>query len=368
MLSKLRLGAKVSCGMTALLLAAVTTVANGQERQPTISAAWSAPTTPSVASVEKKFSNGSVELSGTLYTPDAAHKVPAFVVFHDASVPSQDAALYRHLIQMMPPLGVAVFVFDRRGSGKSGGSAANGDFDLLADDGIAARRMLALDPRIDPTRIGFWGLSQGGWLSLLAAARSPETAFAISISAPMTTPDVQMNFAVANILRIKGYSQGDIDVAIAARKAVDDFARGQLDRAAAQKKLDEAIAKPWFDLIYMKKTLLDSDKSGKAKEMRLDPLKTLDSVKAPTLVIFGSADPWVPVKLSTDALRASATQHPNIIVAVVAGADHHMMLSAPLLTQIDTAAFAAQAPDSPEYFGLIAWWLTRQGLARAGGL
>lgn len=364
----LRLRAKLSCATTALLAVIATVDASGQERQPTISAAWSVPTTASVLSVEKQFSSRSVELSGTLYTPDAARRVPAIVVFHDASVPSQAAALYHHLIQMMPPLGIAVFVFDRRGSGKSGGSPANGDFDLLADDGIAAQRMLALDPRIDPERIGFWGLSQGGWLSLLAAARSPETAFAISISAPVTTPDVQMNFAVANILRIRGYSQDDIDVAIAARKAVDDFERGQLDRATAQKKLDEAIAKPWFGLIYMHETFLDPDKSGKAKEMRLDPLKTLDSVKAPALMIYGSADPWVPVKLSTDALRASATHHPNIIVAVVANADHHMMLSAPLITQIDPAAFGVQAPDSPEYFGLIASWLTRQGLARAGGL
>jgi uncharacterized protein len=366
-LSKQGLGAKGSCVTTALLLAAVVTDAVAQTQPPPISTQWSAPTTVSVVSVEKRFSNGSVELSGTLYAPDAAHKVPAMVVLHDASVPSQDAALYRHLEQMMPPLGMAVFVFDRRGSGKSGGSPANGDFDLLANDGIAAQRMLAVDPRIDPRRIGFWGLSQGGWLSLLAASRSPDAAFAISISAPMTTPDVQMNFAVANILRIKGYSQADIDTAIATRKAVDDYERGQLDRATAQRKLDEAIAKPWFDLIYMRKTFPDPDKSGWAKEMQLDPLKILDSVKAPVLIVFGAVDPWVPVKLSTDAVRARATQHPNVTMGVVAGADHRMMLSVPLLTQIDPARLDGHVPNSPEYLGLIASWLTKQGLAHAGG-
>ncbi len=363
--SKQGLGAKALGAVTASLLAAVATDAVGQTQPPPISTQWSAPTTVSVVSVEKRFSNGSVELGGTLYAPDAAHKVPAMVVFHDASVPSQDAALYQHLVQMMPPLGIAVFVFDRRGSGKSGGSPANGDFELLAKDGIAAQRMLAVDPRIDPRRIGFWGLSQGGWVSLLAAARSPETAFAISISAPMTSPDLQMNFAVANILRISGYSQAVIDAAIATRKAVDDFERGQLDRATAQKKLDEAIGEPWFDLIYMRKTFPDPDKSGRAKEMHFDPLKILDSIKAPTLIVFGSVDPWVPVAVSTQALRASATHHPNVTMGVVAGADHHMMLSVPLLTQIDPARLDAQVPNSPEYFGLIASWLTEQGLARA---
>ena len=39
----------------------------------------------------------------------------------------------------------------------------------------------------------------------------------------MVTPDVQMNFAIAKILRIKGYSQADIDLAVAARTAADEF-------------------------------------------------------------------------------------------------------------------------------------------------
>ena len=60
----------------------------------------------------------------------------------------------------------------------------------------------------------------------------------------MVTPDVQMKFAVTNILRIKGYSQADIDLAIAARTGVDDFMRGRLDRATAQARLDAAASKP----------------------------------------------------------------------------------------------------------------------------
>ena len=162
---------------------------------------------------------------------------------------------------MLPPLGIAVFVFDRRGSGKSGGKLENSDYTMLADDGISAQRMLAQDHRIDPRRIGFWGLSQGGWLSLLAASRSPQAAFAISISAPMTTPDVQMNFAVANILRIKGFSQSDIDQAIATRTAIDDFQRGKRDRASAQGILDAATTRPWFVHTYLEKTFKDPDQS-----------------------------------------------------------------------------------------------------------
>lgn len=299
-----------------VLSAALVIGAQGDARaiEPDVAAAppsWGAQSSTPVDAKERTFQNGGVTLSGTLYVPKVAGRVPAVIAFHAASSPTRDNPLYAHLAEMLPPLGIAVFVFDRRGSGKSGGKLEDSDYTLLADDGISAQRMLARDPRIDPRRIGFWGLSQGGWLSLLAASRSPQTAFAISISAPMTTPDVQMNFAVANVLRIKGFSQSDIDQAIATRTAVDDFQRGKRDRESAQGVLDVATTKPWFAHTYLEKTFKDPDQSHWAKEMRHDPMATLDAVKQPTLVIYGAADPWVPVRSSIERLRASAVRHPR---------------------------------------------------------
>ena len=363
--AKTRARTVILSGIALVLTAAFTSAieAQAQEKLPSLAALWSAPVTTSASASELQFNNGRTALSGTLYAPQLPGKAPAVIVLHAASVPTRDQALYRHLIQALPPLGIAVFVYDRRGSGKSGGTLADSDYEALADDAIAAQRMLGRDARIDPRRIGFWGLSQGGWLSLLAAARSPEAAFAIAISAPMTTPDVQMNFAVANILRIKGYPEADVEMAVAARTAVDEFERGRLDRATAQARLDAVIDKPWFALTYLDKTFADPGKSRWAKEIRHDPLKTLDSVHAPALVIYGAQDPWVPAKLSADILRKNAAQYPNIDTAVIAGADHDMMLSAPLEFQIDPKAFRAQAPDAPEYFSLMAAWLTAKGFA-----
>jgi uncharacterized protein len=324
---------------------------------------WKAQSGTLIDAQERTFKNGAVTLSGVLYAPRIEGRIPAVIVFHSASSPTRDTPLYRHLREMLPPLRIAVFVFDRRGSGKSGGKLEDSDYTVLADDGIAAQRMLMQDPRIDPRRIGFWGLSQGGWLSLLAASRSPEAAFAVSISAPLTTPDVQMNFAVANILRIKGYSQRDIDQAIATRTAVDDFERGKRDRASAQKILDAAVTKPWFEHTYMGKTFKDPDQSRWAKEIRHDPLAVLDAVKQPALVIYGSHDPWVPVQTSVERLRASSARHPNVDVAVIAGADHAMATSVSAADQIDPVLSAQEAPQSAEYFGLLGAWLAQQGIA-----
>lgn len=323
--------------------------------------AWQAPASVEIEAREVSFANGPTTLSGTLYMPRGGARLPAVVVTHAASEPTRDLPLYRHLCEMLPTLGVAVFVYDRRGSGKSGGDLQQSDYELLADDAIAAQAMLARDPRIDARKIGFWGLSQGGWLSLLAASRSPQTAFAISISAPMTTPDVQMNFATENVLRIKGYPQADIDQMLATRRAVDGYLRGQVDRASAQAALDAAVQKPWFELIYMGKTLVEPAKSRWLKEMSHDPMKTLERVEAPALIIYGAADPWVPAAVSMQ--RLAAAKRPNIETAVIAGADHAMMLSIDPKTQVDPK-FHGLAPESPAYLGLLASWLTRQGVVR----
>jgi hypothetical protein len=344
-----------------LLLVAPFIVAAAPPQQPV--PAWTAPASTRITSEIRSFDSGGVKLQGTLYLPEATRKAPVVIVFHGASSPSRDEVLYDHLKRMLPPLGIAVFTFDRRGSGASGGNAKGNDYDVLAGDGIAAAEMLAGDPRIDAQKIGFWGLSQGGWLSLMAAARYAPTAFAVSVAAPIVTPDVQMNFAVANILRIKGYSQADIDLAVAARTAVDEFERGRLDRATAQKRLDAAVGQPWFPLIYMDKTFSDPDKSSWAKEIRHDPMSSLGSIKAPTLIMYGAADPWVPVATSVDRLKAFSATHPNFETVVVGGADHTMATKVSPAEQIDPTYFPRQKPDSPEYFARLATWLQSQVLA-----
>jgi uncharacterized protein len=324
---------------------------------------WRATASVNVIVEERSFASLAVPLSGTLYIPRANKPVPAIVVLHSASSPTRDLLLYRHLIEMLPPLGIGVFLYDRRGSGLSGGDLATSDYSILAGDAIAAQQMLAKDPRIDRRRTGFWGLSQGGWLALLAATRSSSTAFAVSVSAPLTPPDVQMNFAVANILRIRGFSEEDVAQAVAARTAIDDFMRGRRDRASTQTILDQAATRPWFEFSYLARTFSDPAESRWAKEIRHDPLETISRVNVPALIFFGSDDPWIPVQISVERFRARITRRPNLTMHVVKGANHEMATTISTKDEIDPALFSRHRPDSPEYFGFLVAWLTRHVLA-----
>ena len=340
--------------------------AAGQDVAPTPGSSeavpWEAPATTIIDTEERTFESNGATLSGTLYTPRGGDNLAAIVVFHGAGFPLRDTPLYRHLPRMLTPLGVTVFVFDRRGSGRSGGQLAESDYAMLADDGIAARRMLAAHPRIDRNRIGYWGLSQGGWIALLAAQRAPDSAFAISVSAPLTRSEPQMEFAIANSLRIRGYPQSEIDLAVQTRATIAAYYRGEGSRQQAQAALDAALPRPWFDLTYLPRALTNPRTSRWPREMANDPLTTARQVTIPALVLFGARDPWIPVQTSLERMAALRASRPNIESAVVAGADHTMSLSAPPSEQIDPLFMHDDVPESPEYFARVADWLARQGM------
>ena len=144
-------------------------LASAQTRNPI---PWSVPSDTAVEHRQIFVDSHGARLSGTLFLLSATTPRAAVIALHGAQAPLRSDRLYHHLTQVMPRLGIAVFLYDRRGSGAStSGGAPPGNFDLLADDAVAAFARLRKERGVDPARIGFWGLSQGGWLSLLAAKK-----------------------------------------------------------------------------------------------------------------------------------------------------------------------------------------------------
>lgn len=110
-----------------------------------------------------------VDLVGTLTLPDDAEPVPVVVAAHGAEGGTREFHLLRHLERTLPPAGIATLIYDRRGEGASGGRRAD-DYQVLAEDVRSWMLRLRNDRRIDRSRIGLWGISQGGWIAPLAAS------------------------------------------------------------------------------------------------------------------------------------------------------------------------------------------------------
>lgn len=318
-----------------------------------------------VAEQAISFDSAGARLQGTLYLPAHGDRLPAIVVLHGAEAPTREYALYRHLSHNLPAIGFAVLVFDRRGSGASGGTLDGTDYEQLADDGIAGLEAIARNPRIDAHHIGFWGLSQGGWLAVLAASRTHAAAFAISVSAPMVTASEQMRFAVSNLLALRGRSQADIDAALDARAKWEGFLRGTSSRDVAVEALDRAGHAPWFGDSFLPRSSdlpATPQASSWRKEMDLDPRQAVRRARVPLLFIYGGADPWIPVQQSVQALAQLAEDEArsDIEVHVVPDADHTMAINPNETMSFDKAAILGEHPQAPSYFYLLASWLSRR--------
>jgi len=112
--------------------------------------------------VEKEitFSNGSFTLAGTLIFPKSKGPYSAVVFLHGSGISTRGWEIY--YAEHFSRLGIASLIFDKRGSGASGGSLTTSSLDDLATDAVSAINYLKSTKQIDAKRIGVWGISQGG--------------------------------------------------------------------------------------------------------------------------------------------------------------------------------------------------------------
>ncbi|MDE2226202.1 MAG: alpha/beta hydrolase, partial [Xanthomonadaceae bacterium] len=117
-----------------------------------------------------RFQGAGVTLAGRLVLPKGNARVPIVVLIHGSE--HESALDFYSLQRMFPAAGIGVFVYDKRGTGASGGTYTQ-NYLLLADDAIAAVGEAKRLAGARAGRIGYQGGSQGGWVAPLAAKISP---------------------------------------------------------------------------------------------------------------------------------------------------------------------------------------------------
>ena len=133
---------------------------------------------------ELRIQSGGATLAAS-YSPAGDN---ALVALHGARGGTRDTPLYNHLHTLLPPAGIGVVTFDRRGEGESTGDSTRGRLTLQAEDALAVM------DAIGAQRVGLWGFSQGGWIAPLAATASDEVAFLVLIASTGVTPSEQMMY------------------------------------------------------------------------------------------------------------------------------------------------------------------------------
>jgi len=318
------------------------------------------------------FSNGEVALSGTLRMPKGDGSFPAIVLVHGSGPGVRHQASI--LNSFFARLGMSVLVYDKRGCGMSGGDWRKVDLDVLAQDALAGLEWLRQQKSIDPKKVGLWGISQGGWITPLAAGMSENVAFAINSSGPGTSLRSQDLFMMMNILRAGGFTGEEIESAKKTFNTLYDYGIGKATAEELDVLMDKARAHPKFKDIVMPPAKEITPENLYKRQAIGDPawffhmnpdndaITPYKKLRCPLLITYGKLDYTVPVeesvRLITVALKESG--HKDYSIRVIESAGHgfaRMQESQPML-RVEPFQFVR------EYFSVHEDWLRSHGFCR----
>lgn len=157
-----------------------------------------------------EFHNQDVKLAGSLLLPEREGPVPAVVFVHGAGRQTREP--YRKVGEHFATRGIAALIYDKRGTGQSGGAYESSEpYRNLVDDALSAVVFLKQRREIEPSQIGIWGLSQGAYISAAAASRSDDIRFVIVVGASVA--DGMLFYYRDNLFRRYGLSDPLRDMA-----------------------------------------------------------------------------------------------------------------------------------------------------------
>ena len=318
----------------------------------------SAPRTAKRAEIETsadvRFTNRDVQLTGTLIAPSTSGQHPAIVLVHGSG--AEDRAYMLPWARFLIRHGVAVLGYDKRGVGGSTGDWNTATYEDLAGDAVAAVEYLKTRRDIDSGQIGLLGISQAGWIMPLAAVRSKNVAFLISISGAGVTPAETTIDQARNEMTMTGMPAATVADIVALIGLQYDFARtgnGWDAYVAAREKLAARMGPP--PEATFPGTADHPQWQVIKRTYFYDPGPTLRQLTVPTLAMWGELDNNIMADKNKPAwdtaLKAAGNRDYTLVVIPRA---NHAMLEANVGSNAEVKSLQRFVPA---YFTTVNGWL-----------
>lgn len=235
------------------------------------------------------YRSGNVQLAGLVLLPEGGGPHPAVVIIHGSGESDRTNAWARAVSETIVEAGYVVLLTDKRGSGESGGDWRSVGFEALAEDAIAGVSYLAMRPDIDKSRIGLVGLSQGGRVVPIAAARSDAVAFAINLVGDAVSFAEQSAHEMTNVARQAQLPDPMRDQVLRLNAAAG---RALLtDDWREYARLREAgLSAPWAPVAEGFPPVGDPVWTFYGKVFAFDPMPYWTLVRQPALILYGEED------------------------------------------------------------------------------
>ncbi|WP_369753454.1 alpha/beta hydrolase family protein [Flavobacterium sp. WC2409] len=214
-----------------------------------------------------KFESQGVTLSGSILTPKKTFA--AVVIVHGSDPVKRELEFAKRLAKE----GIAVFTYDKRGVGESGGvyvgpSVGTNNIDttnlsLLSHDANTAVNTFRTYLKDKKIPIGLVGFSQAGWIIPITTSKNPKIEFMVLFSCPTITTLEQ--------LRFQFYTNGN-----------NNFWETHSEADAREHVKNDA---------------------DRYQFTATDPKNALNKLSIPGLWLFGEKDIQIPVKMCIEQLN-----------------------------------------------------------------
>jgi uncharacterized protein len=231
--------------------------------------------------IDVRFESRGETLAGTLDLPAGEGPHPTLVWVHGSGPETRDRASSNYGRLLDPRY--AIFAFDKRGVGASEGNCCPLDFDLLADDVVAAVDAVRERDEVDDDAVGLMGLSQGGWIAPLAADSSDAVAFAVILSGPAVSIGEEAEYS-----QLTG---------------------------------DDACVPPPNSPEQISKQMREEEPSG------FDPRPILARLEIPVLWLYGALDQSQPVEKDLTVLEPLKEDGKDFTIVVFPKANHGLQVT-----------------------------------------
>jgi len=266
-----------------------------------------------------EFHNQGVKLAGSLLLPKSEAPVPGVIFVHGAGRQTREA--YREVGEYFARHGIAALIYDKRGTGQSGGAYESYEpYENLVNDALAAVAILKKRPEVAPSQVGIWGLSQGAYISAAATCRSEDFQFIIVVGADVA--DGMMFYYRDNLFRRYGLSDTLRDLAEKLHLVEEDLQRTFQNGFRLSSFAPRSYPPP-----------------GKYAH------PAWRHVNKPVLAMWGQLDQHVPVGESVAGLKNSLAQahNENWTFIILPGTNHDLKISGTGAPQSRSHGYPAKA-------------------------
>jgi pimeloyl-ACP methyl ester carboxylesterase len=264
--------------------------------------------------------------------------------------------------------GIAVLRMDDRGVGGSTGNVISSTEEDLTADALAGVAFLKSRKEIDGARIGLLGHSEGALVAALAASRSADVAFVVTLAGPGLPGDEIILRQVETLGRGAGLNSERVTANLALQRKLLDVVKTEKDDAAALEKMKQEIGPVLAGMPeYARKGKEVEMKTMTSKWYRsfvsTDPRPALAKVKVPVLALNGELDAQVAADENLQSIAASLKSGGNrdVTTQKLPGLNH-------LFQRARTGAITEyreiEETINPEALKAVGDWMAKRTAAR----